>query len=90
MYPRFTPASVSELSIQILGNFTPLSRVGTLYAFQPRIRAVGLAPTSDSQLSIGEFNLITDSYLSPFLQRFQINESHSKPPEYSQTALTAL
>ena len=54
MYPRFTPASTSELSFQRLGKFTPLSQVGMLYAFQPRIRAMGLAPTSDSQLSIGE------------------------------------
>ena len=46
--PALLPLQPLDYQFRNWGNFTLLSRVGTLYAFQPRIRAVGFAPTSDS------------------------------------------
>ena len=55
------PCTLALLPLQLLdyqfrnwGNFTPSSRMGTLYAFQPRIRAMGLPPTSETKLSFGD------------------------------------
>ena len=59
MYPRFTPASTSDLSVSDVGETSHFRyQKGRCMLFQPRIRAVGLSPTSDSQLSVGESIMI--------------------------------
>ena len=75
------PCTLALLPLQLLdyqfrswGNFTLLSQVGTLYAFQPRIRAVGFPPTSETKLSSGGmFQPLPEAICPPIFDRFEMN-----------------
>ena len=79
------PCTLALLPLQPLiyhftdwGNFTLLSRVRTLYAFQPRIRAMGFTPISETKLSSGGMlQPLPEAICPPIFDRFKMNESHS-------------
>ena len=79
MYPRFTPASTSDLSISDVGETSHHSHEwGCCTLFSPALGRWDFHPHRILSYQLVREALITRSHLSPYERRFKMNESHSR------------